>query len=431
MKNKKRDKRKLLGEINSLQKQIQGLEKLKVNLRYCEEELKKYPADFEEQLENRTTAEKMINKQLRHEILQRKLLEKALEVTVTRYRRLFETTKEGILILDGDTGQIIDVNPTLIEMLGYSHGEFLEKKLWDIGVFKDIEASKSVLSDLRTKKSVRYENLPLLSKNDHGIDVEFISNAYKINGKNLIQCNIRDITERKRLEGLKDGIVSIVAHELRNPLAIVKEGVAVIREGIIGDLNKKQGEILTLVNDTIDRLIRVANNLLDISKFEAGEIELKREFVDMEDLLNNAVLLFELKAKKKGLGVRVRLPERGISIYVDKDKIFQVLTNLIGNAVKFTEKGSVEVSAVQEENYVEVSVVDTGRGMNKEDLSNLFSKFKQFGVALSGLEKGAGLGLCISKNIVELHGGEIWVESEIGKGSKFIFTLPRVLPKDK
>ena len=428
MKEKKRNKRKLIREISSLQKQILGLEKLKANLGYCEEELKKYPDDFEEQLENRTAVEKIINKQLRHEILQRKLLEKALQVTATRYRRLFETTKEGILILDGDTGQIIDVNPYLIEALGYSHEEFMKKKLWEVGAFKDIEASRTILSDLRAKKSVRYENLPLETKNGNFLEVEFISNSYRIDGKKLIQCNIRDIAERKRLEGLKDGIVRTVAHEIRNPLAIAKEGLSVILEKIAGDLNKKQEEILTLVNDTIERLIRVTNNLVDSSKLEAGKIELTREFVDIADLINDAVLLFELKAKKKGLELIVRLPEKEVNIYVDKDKIFQVLTNLIGNAVKFTEKGSVEVSVVQEENYTEVAVVDTGRGISKGDLFNLFTKFKQFGAILSGLEKGAGLGLCISKDIVELHKGEIWAKSEIGKGSKFIFTLPRILP---
>ena len=172
-------------------------------------------------------------------------------------------------------------------------------------------------------------------------------------------------------------------------------------------------------------------DLLDISKLEAGKIKLNKEFIAIGDLIEEAVLLFGLKAGNKGLELRTRLPEKDISIYADKDKIFQVLTNLIGNAVKFTEKGSVEVSVVQEENYIEVAVVDTGRGMSKDDVGNLFTKFKQFGIALQGLEKGAGLGLCISKDIVELHKGEIWVESELGKGSKFIFTLPRDLSSDK
>ncbi len=556
MKPKKRSKGKIIKEIGSLQKKILGLEKLKVNLKHDEEELEKYPDDFEEKLENRTAAEKIINKQLRHEILQRKFLEQALQVTATRYRRLFETTKEGILILDGATGQIIDVNPHLIEMLGYSHEELLKMKFWEVGAFKDIDASKTILSDLETKKSLRYENLPLetksgqilevefiiniyrvglkkfiqcnirditrrkemegalqvsearyrnlftsaqdgilildadtghivdvnpflikllgYSKNEFlgkklweigafkdtqacknaflklqtedyvryedlpletkdgkSIEVEFVSNVYLVDHTRVIQCNIRDITERIRIEHIKEGIVRTVAHELRSPLAIIKEGVSVVLERIAGDLNKNQEEMLTLVNNTIDRLIRVTNNLLDISKLETGNIELSREFVDIADLINDAVLLFELKTEKKGLKLIVRLPEKEVNIYVDRDKIFQVLTNLIGNALKFTEKGSVEVSVVQEENYIEVAVADTGRGMSKGDLLNLFTKFKQFGVILSGLEKGAGLGLCISKDIVELHKGEIWVESEIGKGSKFIFTLPRVPPQDK
>ena len=183
------------------------------------------------------------------------------------------------------------------------------------------------------------------------------------------------------------------------------------------------------MNDTVDRLIRVTNNLLDISKLETGHIGLNKEFVDIADLINDAVLLFELKAEKKGLELKVRYPEREVNIYADKDKLFQVLTNLLGNAVKFTEKGFIEISVVEEENYLEIAVTDTGRGIIKDDLRNLFTKFKQFGVILNGLEKGAGLGLCISKDIIELHQGEIWVESESGKGSKFIFTLPKDLPR--
>ncbi len=430
MKTKKRSKKRLIKEISSLQKRISGLERLKTDLKHYEEELKKYANDFEEQLENRTTAEKIINKQLRQEILQRKLLEEALQVTATRYRRLFETTKEGILILDAETGQIIDINPSLIEMLGYPREQLLKKKLWDIGVFKDIEASKTVLSDLQTKKYVRYENLPLVTKNEQILEVEFISNSYRIKNKKLVQCNIRDITERKLLEVLREGIVRTVAHELKSPLVIIKEGIGVILEKIAGDLNKKQDEILTLVNGTIDRLIRVTNNLLDISKLETGKIELIKEFIDIEDLIKGALLLFELKARNKGLVLEVRSPEKKVSIYADKDKIFQVLTNLIGNAVKFTEKGAIEVSVAEEENYIEVAVTDTGRGIDKGDLANLFTKFKQFGDLLNGLERGSGLGLCISKDIVELHKGEIWVESENRKGSKFIFTLPKLSPDE-
>jgi PAS domain S-box-containing protein len=125
--------------------------------------------------------------------------EEALKISETRYRRLFETAKDGILILDAETGQISDVNPFLVEMLGYSHEDFLGKKLWEVGVFKDIEASKAIFLKLQKEGYVRYEDLPLETKDGRAMAVEFVSNVYKVNHHKVIQCNIRDITERKRL----------------------------------------------------------------------------------------------------------------------------------------------------------------------------------------------------------------------------------------
>jgi diguanylate cyclase (GGDEF)-like protein/PAS domain S-box-containing protein len=123
-----------------------------------------------------------------------------LKVSETRYRRLFETAQDGILLLDADTGQITDVNPFLTEMLGYSHRELLNKKLWEIGLFKDIVSSKAAFSKLQTKGYIRYEDLPIETKDGRDIEVEFVSNVYLVNGKKVIQCNIRDITDRKRME---------------------------------------------------------------------------------------------------------------------------------------------------------------------------------------------------------------------------------------
>jgi diguanylate cyclase (GGDEF)-like protein/PAS domain S-box-containing protein len=123
-----------------------------------------------------------------------------LEISETRYRRLFETTQDGILLLDADTGQITEVNPFLIKILGYSHKEFLNKKLWEIGLFKDIAPSKAAFSKLQKKGYIRYEDLPLETQYGHKIEVEFISNVYLVKGKKVIQCSIRDITDHKRME---------------------------------------------------------------------------------------------------------------------------------------------------------------------------------------------------------------------------------------
>jgi PAS domain S-box-containing protein len=128
--------------------------------------------------------------------------EDALEASELRYRRLFESAQDGILILDFDTGQILDVNPYLIEMLGYSHANYLGKRLWEIGPFKDVAASKALFRELQEKGYVRYEDLPLETGDGRSIAVEFVSNSYPVNGKTFIQCNIREITERKQAEDL-------------------------------------------------------------------------------------------------------------------------------------------------------------------------------------------------------------------------------------
>ena len=134
------------------------------------------------------------------DITERNQAREVLEVSETRYRRLFETAQDGILILDADTGQISDVNPFLIQMLGYSHEDFLGRKLWEIGAFKDIEASQEAFSELQTRGYVRYEDLPLQTRDGRSIAVEFVSNVYLVDHHKVIQCNIRDITERKKAE---------------------------------------------------------------------------------------------------------------------------------------------------------------------------------------------------------------------------------------
>ncbi|MDD5691279.1 MAG: ATP-binding protein, partial [Candidatus Omnitrophica bacterium] len=144
-------------------------------------------------------------------------------------------------------------------------------------------------------------------------------------------------------------------------------------------------------------------------------------------LIRNIVLSFENLAKEKHLEIRADLPKgQSLNLYVDEDRVMQVFTNLIGNSLKFTEKGHINISLVQREDEMEFTVSDTGIGIAAEDLPKIFTKFLQFGRTPGAGEKGTGLGLSIAKGLVELHGGRIWVESEVGKGSKFIFTLPKL-----
>jgi signal transduction histidine kinase len=143
-------------------------------------------------------------------------------------------------------------------------------------------------------------------------------------------------------------------------------------------------------------------------------------------LIRNVASMFAVKAKEKGIELRADLPKTSeMNLYVDEDRIIQVFTNLIGNALKFTESGSVTVSLSEKQDQVEFMISDTGMGITPEDLPNVFNKFMQFGRVVGAGEKGTGLGLSIAKGLIELHRGQIWVESEVNRGSKFIFTLPR------
>lgn len=232
--------------------------------------------------------------------------------------------------------------------------------------------------------------------------------------------------ELRKLDQLKSDFVSMVSHELRTPLSIIKEGISLVLEGIPGTINIKQQEILSASKNNIDRLTRIINDLLDISKIESGKLELKSEGVNLIRLIDQILLVFEPKIKEKGLVLIRDFLDKPINIFIDSDKITQVFTNLINNALKYTQKGQITISVREKGNEVECSVIDSGIGISEENLSKIFDKFQQFGRLSGPGEKGTGLGLSIAKGIIKLHKGRIWVESELNKGSKFSFILPKV-----
>ena len=250
---------------------------------------------------------------------------------------------------------------------------------------------------------------------------------------------VRDITERKqadelrlevekhvRLDKLKDDFINTVSHELRTPLSITKEAISLILEKATGEINDQQTEILGIAKNNVERLARIINGLLDVSKIEAGKVELRKQDVDLQTLVREVALGFEGKAREKGLEFRLSLPEKAQLVYADEDKLSQIFSNLIDNAIKFTAEGSIEVSATESLKEIEFCVRDTGIGISPESLPKIFDKFTQFGRKDGPGEKGTGLGLSIVKGLVEVHGGEIRVESELGRGTALTFTLPKL-----
>ena len=232
--------------------------------------------------------------------------------------------------------------------------------------------------------------------------------------------------ELQKIDQLKSEFVSTVSHELRTPLSIMKEGISLVLDEVPGKINEKQKKVLDMSKDNIDRLARVINDLLDISKIEAGKMELRKVLVDFPALMKDIYARWKLQSDRRHQDLQIFLPDSPVNIYADPDRVNQVLNNLLSNATKYTpEGGKIKIELQDRKDRVDVSVSDTGIGIAKENLPKVFSKFQQFGRRAGGGAKGTGLGLSISKQLVEMHKGTIIVESEPNKGTRFSFSLPK------
>ncbi len=227
------------------------------------------------------------------------------------------------------------------------------------------------------------------------------------------------------VDKLKSEFISTISHELRTPLSITKEGISLILDKIPGDINESQRKILMTAQNNVNRLAGIIQGLLDVAKLEEGKIQLLKEMVNLHELMGHVEESFKDVFLKKGLTLTIKRPEHNINIFIDRDKILQVFKQLLHNALRFTDKGYTEILVEQRPDCVEFMISDTGIGIAKDDLPKVFNKFQQFKREAGAGEKGTGIGLTITRAIVQKHGGKIWAESQAGLGSRFIFTLPK------
>jgi len=222
--------------------------------------------------------------------------------------------------------------------------------------------------------------------------------------------------ELKKLDDLKDEFISTVSHELRTPLTTMKEFTAILSDEIPGKLTNDQKEYIGIVKDNIDRLSRLVEDLLDISKIADGKLKLKKTSVDINHLAQNVVSTLKPEADKAKITLKTSFAKASIDVNLDSDRVIQVFTNLLGNAIKFTpENGQVIVTIKDNETEIKCSVTDNGIGIAPENFNKLFGKFQQLEHEAGPGHKGTGLGLAITKRIIELHNGTIWVESKLKK----------------
>jgi len=228
----------------------------------------------------------------------------------------------------------------------------------------------------------------------------------------------------EEMDQLKSVFLASMSHELRTPLNSIIGYTSLILQGMVGEINQEQREQLTVVKKNANHLLSLINDILDISRIEAGKVELSLEEFSLDDVVREVVETLLPAASEKDLELLTEVPE-DITLFSDTRRVKQVLVNLVGNAVKFTDQGSVRITArVLGDDNLEIGVIDTGIGIKKEDMYKLFQPFQQMGVSLAMRHKGTGLGLYLTKKLVTILGGDISAKSEYGTGSEFPFTLP-------
>jgi two-component system cell cycle sensor histidine kinase/response regulator CckA len=379
--------------------------------------------------------------------------EESIRDSETRYRRLFEAAQDGILILDANTGLITDVNPFLMELLDYSAEEFIGKALWEIGPFKDVAASKTAFRELQAQKYVRYETLPLSTRAGRSINVEFVSNVYRVNHKKVIQCNIRDITQRKRKEMTEQQVRQAqkmeavgqlaggIAHDFNNLLGVILGYCEVLESRT--DLAEPSRKMIEQIHNAGASAKDLTRHLLAFSRRQV----LQPVFLDLNAIVRRTeTMLGRLLGDHVALS-NVLCRDLG-TIKADPSQIEQVLMNLAVNArdampqggkitisttnVAIDEAYSRQYPYLKPGPYVMLTVSDTGIGMDAETRAHIFEPF--FTTKVMG--KGTGLGLSTVFGIIKQSAGAINVYSEPGHGTKFKIYFPRreeapvVLPTD-
>jgi PAS domain S-box-containing protein len=373
--------------------------------------------------------------------------ERALRASEARYRRLFESAKDGIVILEAETGRVIDVNPYLAQLLGYARADFIDKHLWDFGPFKDVVASKDAFETLQATDYVAYEDLPLERSDGARVDVGFVSNAYLVDGKRFIQCNIRDITQRKlddqARRGLEDqlraaqkleaigSLAGGMAHDFNNLLSVILCYCRFIFDAL-PEGSPTRGD-LTEVRKASERAATLVQQLLAFSRKQV------RQPVPLA--LNGVLEGFEPMLRRI-LGEDVELvldlaPTLG-TMMADASQIEQVVMNLVVNARDAMPGGGTLTLRTQDReldaayalshvgvlpgHYVMFSVTDTGLGMDAPTRERVFEPF----FTTKALGKGTGLGMSTVYGIVQQSGGNIWVYSEVDRGTAIHVYFPRL-----
>lgn len=354
------------------------------------------------------------------------LARKELESEKIKFGLVLENLGDAVVVLDKEA-KVIYFNPQTVKLFDKYN---LKKKLYFGEILRimnpridiDRRISEVIASGLTFECELIFYPNEEKEINVKTIMAPLVFPDSKIHG---VVGVFHDVTEIRKLDRLKYDFIATISHELRTPMAVICESINLLKERTVGALESRQAECVELAERNLLRLNKLVDNILDVVRMETGHLQVEIGKVFLAPLINALVKSFQLVFLKKKVELIANVNTDMPAVAADEDRIAQVIANLLNNAYKYTPSGKVVISAEQKENIVEVCVEDSGVGIGEKDLERIFLKYEQLRKDnVTAPQKGTGLGLFIARNLVEAQGGRIWVESRLGSGSKFKFTVP-------
>ena len=394
-------------------------------------------AYLEDRVKLRTAELTRANQSLQQEIQDRRQVENALRQSEAQIRLI--TNNLPVLIAYVDRHQRYRFNNHIYEQwLGFSPMEISGQSMKQVMGEAYYQTVQPHVEAVLAGQQVSYESeLVFKDGRDRSVSVTYIPHLETIqsgrkSAKNGAAPRVKgffalttDISDRKAIERMKDEFIAVVSHELRTPLTSIHTSLKLLATGLLGNLLEEGQEMLTVADENTDRLVRLVNNVLDLQRIESGEVTINAQNCDTVELIEQAVETMQAMAQQHNINLETQIEP--LFIWADPDYIMQTLTNLLGNAIKFSPPGkTVHLSVASNASSTALFCVqDEGQGIPADKLNSIFERFQQVDSSDSRKKGGTGLGLTICRKIVEQHGGEIWAESQLGKGSRFYFTVPR------